>query len=180
MAICVSMFFIYMKPEYEYIKVRQAKLDEYNDVLNKVQKIKAKRDELSSKYSSISQSDLDRMNKMIPKNFSSEHFVNDVTALAVKHNMKISHMTVNIPIVSNTGSTDTLIAQGGSIVNVTTKFNLEGTYSQFLSFLKDLETNLRLVDVTGLVVRSTGGTEKSSEEDAILDYQVDATTYALR
>ena len=44
MAICVSMYFIYMKPTYSVINQRQAKFAEYENVLSKVKEIKTKRD----------------------------------------------------------------------------------------------------------------------------------------
>lgn len=178
MAICVSMYFIYMKPTYSVINQRQAKFAEYENVLSKVKEIKTKRDDLSSKYSNISQSDLDRMSKMIPKNFVTENYVNEISAIAVTHGMKISKIGVFVPVPSdqNAPSTD---FEGG-IVTITSKFTVTGTYDQFLSFLKDLETSLRLIDVTGLAAKAHGADSKSKEQDGFIDYTIDASTYALK
>ncbi len=178
MAICVSMYFIYMKPTYMLINQKQAKFSEYQNVLNKVKEIKTKRDDLSSRYSNITQSDLDRMNKMIPKNFVTENYVNEISTLAVMHGMKISRMGVIVPVPSDQVGRATDLE--GGVVTITSKFTVTGTYDQFLLFLKDLETSLRLIDVTGLAAKARGGDSKTKESEGLIDYVVDASTYALR
>ncbi|MFZ2523457.1 MAG: hypothetical protein WAW92_03665, partial [Minisyncoccia bacterium] len=49
-ALCVGVFFMYMKPTFSVINERKEKLTEYQNVLDKVKEIKAKRDQLSSQY----------------------------------------------------------------------------------------------------------------------------------
>lgn len=183
MVICVSMYFFYIKPTYDVIQTRRAKFVEYQTVLNKVKEIKSIRDELSTKYGNISEQDLNKIDKMIPGKFIPEYFVNDLNGIATKFGMKVNQMEINIPPASSV-PTDSVLDGGVKYSTVTAKFNLTGTYDQFLMFLKDVESSLRIVDVIGFSVRSKGVSEKDKQvvdtSGGVLDYTVEVKTYSLK
>lgn len=176
------MFFVYIKPTYSVISERKIKYEEYQNVLNKVKEIKAKRDQLSSAYANISQEDLDKLNKMIPEKFVSEYFINDVNALAARYGMSVDKMEINIPAPVE-ASPDGVEQPQGRFLTITAKFTLNGRYDQFVSFLKDMESSLRLIDVVGIKVSNSqviSRTGQEQKDNDILNYSVEVLTYSIR
>lgn len=176
MALCISSYFFYTKPTLEVISLKKAKLDEYNTVLNKVKEIKVKREDLEAKYQNISEDDLNKLDKMIPAQFVSEYFINDLNALSSRYGMKITEMTITVPN-NGEGSIDDSQAATEKLKVITAKFTISGRFDQLVSFLKDLETSLRIVDVIGL---SIGGKDSSSKDSQILNYSLEVKTYSLK
>lgn len=172
MAICISSYFFYIKPELAIISSKQQKYTEYKNVLDKVKEIREKREALASKYGSISSDDLAKLDKMIPKEFVSEYFVNDLNALSSRYGMKISQLNLTLPVPVE-GSVD---QTQQSLSTITAKFTLTGTYDQLLLFLRDIESSLRIIDVMSLSVKTKG----DERNNIVLDYSIEVKTYSLK
>lgn len=176
MALCISSYFFYVKPTMGVIAQKQAKLDEYNTVINKVKEIKVKREELETRYQNITEEDLNKLDKMIPAQFVSEYFVNDLNSVSSRYGMKISEMNITVPM-NEEGTQDDTQAATEKLKVITAKFTLSGRFDQLLSFLKDLESSLRIIDVVNL---SIGGKDASSKDNQILSYSFEVKTYSLK
>lgn len=177
-AICISSYFVYIKPTIAVINQKKAKFQEYENVLNKVKEVKIKTEELSSKYSNISEDELSKLDKMIPEKFISEYFVNDLNAMAGRYGMRITQININVPLPIE-GAVDDSQTDGGGYKTIIAKFVLSGKYDQLLSFLKDLETSLRIMDVTNLSVKAAPA-DKTKGDDQNLDYTLEIKTYSLK
>lgn len=177
MAVCISSYFFYIKPTFSVISQKKAKFQEYENVLNKVKEVKVKTDELSSKYSNISEDELNKLDKMIPDKFVSEYFVNDLNTLAGRYGMKISQVGINIPVPIEGALDDT--SDNGGYKTIIAKFVISGRYDQLISFLKDVETSLRIMDVTSLSAKA-GNVDKAKNDEMILDYAIEIKTYSLK
>lgn len=173
------MYFVYISPTLTKISERSAKYSEYTDVLNKVNEIKNKRDALSAKYNSVSEGDLDKLNKMIPQTFVPEYFANDLNAMAARSGMRISQIDIGAPAPRATGVVEEAPVDGNKFVTTTARFTVSGRYEQFINFLKELESSLRLVDVISLSIKSAGSST-NRPNDVTLSYSLEVKTYSLK
>ena len=174
--VCLGVYFLYINPTAMEVKTLSAKRVEYLTALEKSKELKVKRDAVLVDYNNISSDNIDRLNKIIPDTFNPVLFVNDMNVLASKYGMTVKDFRVDNP---ETPTRDAIITQpqGKTYKTTVITFRLDAPYSQFQGFLNDLESSLRLVDVTSLSVRSVGG---QGGGGGVLDYLLEMNTYSLR
>ncbi|MBI4155753.1 MAG: type 4a pilus biogenesis protein PilO [Candidatus Zambryskibacteria bacterium] len=172
-AISVGMYFVYISPGFVEINTQRNKITEYINVLEKSKELKNKRDSVLTAYNNISEEDITRLNKIIPETFDAVLFANDINNLASRHNVTVKDIKINAPDsesrVIPAESTDKLYKT--TAVTLT----LSGEYQQFIKFMADIETSLRLMDISSLTVKSGG---KSGSN--LLDYSLEIYTYSLK
>jgi Tfp pilus assembly protein PilO len=175
-AICVGMYFVYISPSGAEVKALSREKAGYDNILNKTKELKKQREDILTVYNGIAAGDIDRLNKIVPENFSAVLFLNDLTAQAGQYGMTIRDFKTSEPKSEN----------GGVLVNPTSgepytttvvHFNVIAPYSQFVKFLTDLESSLRLIDVVGLSVRASS---VRIVGDSSLEYSLEVKTYSLR
>ena len=168
------MYFFYIDPSFSEVKQLSLKKSGYNTVLEKSKELAIKRDSVLADYNSISQTDINRLDKIIPNEFNAVLFANDVSTLASGYGITVKDFKINEP---KTEVRDVIINQpkNEGFKTITVSFRLSGGYSQFVRFLSDLESSLRLVDVTSLSVKPN-----SSQASGLMDYLLEVHTYSLR
>lgn len=168
-ALCAGMYFVYISPTITDIGVKNERKAEYDNVIGRIKELNQQRDSLSTKYNNISRDDIDKLNKIIPGKFDSTYFTNDLNSIASGHGMLVDGVVIsNIDLVPDINGQPIEV----TYKTISVKFKLSGTYDQFLNFLKDLESSLRLMDVVDLTARSD---PKSNN----LNYTLEIYTYAL-
>ncbi len=175
-AVCIAMYFMYINPTLLEVKALQVKKTEFSDVLEKAKELKEKRDSLLQEYDSIPQTEIEKLNKIIPATFNSESFANDVNVLATKYNLILRDFRVSEPKVE---VRDSSAVSTGTGIYKTSLINMKvtGSYEQFIRFLSDVEQNLHLTDVTGLIIQANMGQKGTN---ASMDYSLELRTYSLR
>ncbi len=174
MGLCAGMYFMYISPTIADIQIKRERKAEYDTVLDKVKELKEQRDALSTKYNSIPLSDLEMLSKIIPTKFDPVYFSNDLNLMSSRYGMAIKDVKI-----SQAPSGELVDAQVGekNYKTIKAKIRLSGGYEQFLKFLRDLETSLRLIDVVDLSV-TAGGLVKG--QDISLEYALEVQTYSLQ
>ena len=171
-ALSIGMYFLYIKPMSIEIRGLNAKKDEYQNVLDRVKEIKDKRDAILLEYNSISSEELERLNKIIPDEVDSALMSNDINFLATQNSLKLKEFKLS---ENNSDSREEIITDTGSVYKTRVlSMRLSGSYAGFQAFLRDLESSLRLVDISSLSIKSDGVNNDS------LDYSLEANTYSLR
>ncbi|MBL7045629.1 MAG: type 4a pilus biogenesis protein PilO [Parcubacteria group bacterium] len=152
LAVSAGVFFGYIDPTYEKVKATKAVDIQFNQALSKSRELQEIRDTLLSRFNTFSQADLDRLVKMLPDNIDNVRLILDIDGIASKYNMR----TRNVQIATNTGdSADAIRIDTGATDSVVLSFSVAGSYEDFIEFLKDLESSLRIVDVLSLKFDST-------------------------
>lgn len=181
-AICVGLYFVYIKPLSLEVKVLSAKKQEYVDVLNRVKEIKEKRDQVFADYDSISSEERDKLNKIIPEKLNPVFMLNDLSVLGSKYGISIRDFRVS-ESGGNSGG-DELIAgtNPGEIYKTSTvTMRLQGEYRAFLNFMSEMESALSLIDIVSLDIRGGGSTSGGRVSQVLpLDYSLEAKIYSLR
>ena len=180
LVVCVSMYFVYIKPEMATISEKRAHYTEYKKVIDEVQEIKAKREQLSAQYNSISPTDIDKINKIIPEKFDPVVFANDLNALASEYGISITSIRTDYSVANDKITDDTQVGDNPYRI-IVVGFHVRGEYGKFLSFLEELETSLRLMDVTKLDIRGGAAADPKQKSSVInLEYEVELKTYSLK
>lgn len=151
--ISVVLFFVFIDPFYGVVKQLRSDMDIYNKALNNSTELQKTRDGLVEKYKSIKQEDKDRLDNLLPNNINNIEFILEMEKIAGLHGMPISDIRSD----SDTKSSGSNISTTGTKTNTITNnlsygvfsmdFTVEAKYDTFISFLKDLEKNLRIIDV---------------------------------
>lgn len=162
-------FFMYTNPQYQLLKTR---IDEYQQITtanSKAATLRAVRQKLIEDKNKIAEADVDKLKKMIPDSVENVGLIIDIDNIAVARGMRIK----------NTRVADSS-PQSGSVVGPDSKkhgsialsFSVTTSYENFIAFLKDLEDNARLVDVTNLTF--------SAGKDDKYDFNITLQTYWLK
>jgi Tfp pilus assembly protein PilO len=176
LGICGAIYFFYIGPTGSEVKTLMSEKNQYNEVLDGFTKLIKSRDNNNDIFLTINQSNIDRLNKLIPDEFNAVLFANELSFLASKYGMLVKDLKVN---ESKTDSRDAIINQEEVKpykITVAT-FKVSGSYTQFKRFLNDLESSLRIIDVRSLSIKSIGG---RNALDSVFDYSFEVTTYSLR
>ena len=160
-------FFGFIDPAYKKIGDLRKEAALFNEALENSEKLQQIRDTLLEKYNSFSTRDLERLEKLIPNNVDNVRLVRDLDGIASQYGMSLRDVKVETLEKSAGLGPDTL-AVGTVIVS----FTVSGPYDAFLSFLRDLERSLRIVDVSSVSFLS-------SEED-FYEYKMSLRTYWLK
>lgn len=176
-------FFTLVSPNYDEVKSLKAQVTSYNEVLNDSKSLENERDKLTKKFNTMTSENLDKLEKLIPDNVDNIHLILEVEKLASPYGMVLRDIkydtlkkektpvnevfqsgTTNLPSQKNYGTWDL-------------EFSTEGSYSNFLKFLKDLESNLRIVDITSVQFSSV--TTSTANPD-VYKYGFQVKTYWLK
>lgn len=176
--ISVGVFFYFIDPErIEYAKLSEIKI-ENEKRLEDVKTLEKEFFVLQEKYKKISDEEKEKLNKVLPETVDNVRLILDINNIADNYGIVIRNISVTggpigedqedaknaVRSVSENGSSSYGVISLG--------FSVVATYDVFKSFMQDLETSLRIVDITDFSV-STG-------EGEFYNYSVKLNTYWLR
>lgn len=174
--VSIGMYFFYIDTALPEVQALRDKKTEYDSVMQKAVEIGKLRDDILAEYGSISESDTDRLNKLVPAEFNPVLFANDINTMIINNGLSVKDFKTNPQRTEDRSLITDNVQQIPYVTNVVT-FRVIGDYDKFIKFLKEMETSLRLIDVVKLSVKSTGGTKST---DNFLEFSVEVNTYSLR
>jgi Tfp pilus assembly protein PilO len=165
LAISVAAFLTFANPTYQSISAVKAKAASYDEALNNSKALEIERDKLTAKYNSISAENLDKLEKLLPENVDNIRLILEIEKLASPYGMTLKDVRYDTTTekTSDTASSPAAPAPSAgpdSKKNFGTwnlEFSTTGTYDNFISFVKDLENNLRVVDISSVEFSSNEG-----------------------
>jgi hypothetical protein len=183
------IFFWYIDPTYASITALRAQESQYDEALSKARDLQAIRDQLLARYNTFSQTDLERLQKLLPDHIDNVRLILDLDSMASKYGMRVRDVSIDTT-GSGVTATKVVAAAGGSVggsaaapasqqlgpssqpyESVILSFSVSGTYDTFRQYLSDLEKSLRLSDVIGVSFVPT--------DAGIYDFTVHLKTYWL-
>ncbi|HAE36638.1 MAG: hypothetical protein UR85_C0004G0024 [Candidatus Nomurabacteria bacterium GW2011_GWF2_35_66] len=186
--ISIAVFIFGVNPFYKQVSILRDDIVVYNTALSNSTNLQKTEDSLIKTYNGIKQSDKDRLDKFLPDSVDNIQFILEIERIANLHHMPIKDIKFEPIRKSSTldASTNTIV----SAVSTDTRpfgvfeiqFTTEGDYDSFILFLKDLESNLRLVDVKAIsfVVPINSGKIAKGEDPNIYKYSLKVETYWLK
>lgn len=126
------------------------------NVSDELVRLEKKRDELTEQYNAISQEDLDKLDNIAPPTIQTSATLADFENIAVKNGVFIQSIDFS---GNRGGAASANIAESSVYKAVPLSISTAGQYESLVKFLKDLERNLRLVDINEIGLG--GGTSAS-------------------
>lgn len=140
-------------------KAVKATNDRYAVALESAAHLVSLRDDIQRQYNAISPADRDRLDKIVPSSVDNIRLIIDVNSVAVKHGFSLSDIKA---VASSNGSKTVPSTAPGvaaaspisvpTLDTVSLSFSATASYNQFVSFLQDLETSLRIMDMSHLTI----------------------------
>ena len=164
--------------------------EEYLSAIANANQLVKVRDSVLKDYKALSDQDISRLKKMLPNTVDNIRLIIDLNSVAIRHGFPLRNIRAAASSVSSGKSAPSLPQQQDTsgpqgrvnpnssiptpiLDTVTVSFSVSAPYQQFIDLLRDLEANLRIMDVTHLSV-SAGSTS------GVYDFGVELKTYWLR
>ncbi len=185
LVISVVGLFGFVKPAYEEVNTLKAQVASYDEALLNSRSLEEERDKLTQKFNSISSENLDKVKKLIPNSVDNIRLILEIEKLASPYGMVLKD--VHYEVISKEDEAKTGTRQAGTTKNTNQEygswdleFSTEGSYNDFVNFTKDLEQNLRVVDIVS-VQFSSGSTDTiKSASQKPYKYKFKIRTYWLK
>ena len=183
-----AMFFLYTQPTYDQVKATQAQIASYDAALQKAAELQQLKQTLLQRYNSFNPNDLDRLQKLLPDHVDNIALMMDLDNLANHYNMVLENVQVSAPAGGSSQTAVGVIGEGGrqKYDSLTISFSTQGTYQSFITFMKGLESSLRIVDMVSFSLAPQGAAVDTTtpltaaSKDPIYMYSLTIRTYWLK
>ena len=166
----IGIFYTFTSGQYEEVKRLHALANEYQEILRNISGVAELRDNLSVAYQALPAEEVDRLTKALPDYNDTVRLALDLDGIAGRHGISLKSINAIAGPDANAGG---LVLPDGNVydkVNITLSFVAK--YPDFVSFLSDLELNLRLMDVRSISF--------NAGDTGLYEYIVTLDTYWLR
>ncbi|MFZ3015844.1 MAG: hypothetical protein WA101_02465 [Minisyncoccia bacterium] len=184
--IAVAGFFMFTNPLYENISAINAQVASYNEALTNSKTLEAERDKLTQKYNAFDPENLSKLEKLLPDNVDNIRLILEIEKIASPYGMVLKDVKYDTkPKTDTTGATVQASVTSQSLNKDygtwDLEFSTQGTYSNFVNFIKDLESNLRIVDISSIQFDSNVGTGQNANiSSGAYKYGFKIKTYWLK
>lgn len=192
--IAIILFFVFVDPLYGEVRQLRTDVSTYNTALNNSIELQKTRDSLIDKYKGIKTEDKDRLVHLLPSDIGNIKLILEIEKIANLHGMPIGNIKFEMKnseskdMTNNTNNPNNMVvAESGPADYLPygifpVEFTIDGKYDTFIAFLKDLEHNLRLVDIKSIsftVPPPVSASEKTIDPD-VYSYTLKIETYWLK
>ncbi len=189
--ISIILFFVIVNPMYGEVKQLRTDVKTYNTALSNSTELQKTRDSLIDVYKNVKTEDKERLSHFLPSTIGNIELILEIEKIANLHGMPIKNIKFDTKSLETTDTpTDNIVVAKADPSDYLPygvfpmEFIIEGKYDTFLLFLKDLEHNLRLVDVKSIsfdvapsTTSPTGGIVNNS---GVYSYTLKVETYWLK
>lgn len=166
----VAGFFMYTNPKYQELKAKMTDYQKIIEANNKATTLRAVRQKLNDDRNRIPEADIDKLAKMLPDSVENVGLIIDMDNIASKYGMRIRNTKIGDVSGSRGGTSAGPDARKNGAI--TLSFSVTSSYENFLIFLRDLESSVRILDVTALTF--------TSGKDGRYDFNITLQTYWLK
>ncbi len=167
----VAIFYFFTNPAYQETKKLAVEKKSYEDALDNSKKLQEVRDQLLAKYNSFPATEIDRLERMLPNNVDNVRLVLEIDRISSKYGMPAKNINISSDADSKK-ERDLIGRDNRPYGSMSLEFSVEGPYSNFISFISDLERSLRIVDIESISLSASDG--------GISRYDIRLKTYWLK
>lgn len=188
--ISITVFFVFTNPLYTELVASRGDSASYNEALDNSKALENERDKLTAKYNSIDPNNLAKLEKFLPENIDNIRLILEIEQIASPYGMVLKDVKYSTATDENK-VTNGVSAVTGSFSGVQVsqsvrkdygvwdlEFSTTGTYNNFINFTKDLEKNLRIVDISSIAFSSDAVGQSSALESYKYNFKI--KTYWLK
>ncbi len=173
----LASFVLVVKPQYTYIKELEKKDNELERVLVNARKLQSLRDDLLAKRKKLAYRDIKKLEKLIPESADNVKLIIEFENIADKYNLEIQTASSqkgkdqkSKKRNANTPQTFDIETRDYGVISL--NFDITGGYPEFVSFLSDIESNIRITDLRNLSI--------TPDEKGLYNFSVTIETYWLK
>lgn len=181
----VAMFILFTNPLLDDISTLRSEVGVYNEALGNSKALENERDKLTKIYNSIVPEDLIKLEKLLPENVDNIRLILEIEKIATPHGMVLTDVRYDTfnkkkeeALVQGAGAGAIQQNKGYGVWDL--EFSTSATYDNFLNFLKDLEKNLRIVDISSIQFASDLGIGANPNLKEVYKYSFKIKTYWLK
>ncbi len=164
--VAVGLFFFQVNPLYGDIKTLRTESSQYDEALKIADQLTDLRSELSTKLDSFSQADLDRLDHFLPNKIDTVRVILDVDGIASRDSVKLRNLNIIDATPKDGGKA------GKSPYNtLDVSFSFTSSYAQGIKFIQDIQSSLRLLDVSKAVLKN------AKDNSGQYDFDMTLSTY---
>lgn len=196
----IGGFLLITQPIYEEITLLQEEADSYSKALDNSAQLQKERDRLTTKYNSFAQEDVLKLEKMLPNSVDNIQLILEIQEEASKRGIIVKNVEFEPEQFVNqnedplpegetpnntardratTRRTNNDIEDNKDYETFELEFSVEGSYDDFVSFMKLMERSLRLVDINSISF-TPGTSEKDKVYTDQYKYLFLINTYRLK
>ncbi len=185
--IAVATFFLFINPTYKGVSELKTQIASYDEALTNSKALENERDKLTKKYNTIDPENLAKLEKLLPDNVDNIRLILEIEKIASPYGMVLKDVQYDSTVKKETSSS--VVAGGGVAQSIednknygtwNLEFSTKGTYTNFLNFIKDLENNLRIVDIASIEFSSDAGVGANPSSVNSYQYTFKIKTYWLK
>lgn len=185
--LAITGFALIVSPYTKQITLLKGQISSYNEALDNAASIEAEREKLTQKFNSMNPTDIDKLEKMLPDSVDNIKLVLEIEKLATPYGMFLRDVKYDT-LKKDANQPDANQVYQGSEMNIPEQtnygtwdleFSVEGSYVNFLNFLRDLERNLRVLDISGIQFSSISTATVDVSRD-VYKYGFKVKTYWLK
>ena len=192
----MALFFSIIDPFYGQVKELNEEVLAYKGALDDSMELQRIKETLVQEYKAITKENKDSLNHLLPSTIDNIGLILEVEKIANLHGMPISNIKFEAknleekdPSEANKDTGNVVVAKKNPSENLPygvfpMEFIIEGRYSDFVSFLKDLEYNLRLIDIKSISFETPENKTTSKSDNNfdpnIYSYTLKAQIYWLK
>lgn len=162
------IFFTQTKSYFPAIKEIRGQISIYNKTIDTIRSVKSSVDKLLGEYNSISQENINKVNKMIPSGSESMNLI-----VQIENMMKGSGLSLkSIDAKESAKEYSVKTEEDGekTVSQLSLSIKAQGSYGAFYSFLGEAERSLRLLDIGSVKINAVADKE-------IYDFSIEAISY---
>lgn len=143
----ITIFIFYaIKPTVETILVLQKKIDDSNQVLEKVNQKANNLSQGKKNYEELNPQVKSKLQTLIPNTANLKSIIQSLEDAAKLHDASVSALQIQPLVLETKGDNNQL----GVLTEIAFTFNTEGGYKNLISLLKDLKSSVRLISIESL------------------------------
>jgi len=163
----ITVFFAWTKPDFAKVEHLKKRETAFNEILGNSKQLRIVRDKILSEYNSISQEDLDKLNKILPSKMEAVKLIIEIENIAKSHGLLLKN--IDVKKSKETGK-PSFGSKKDDFGKVSMSMSVVGRYGSFVTFLEDLERNSSLIDIDNITFSSSGSSGS-------YEFGIGATTY---
>ena len=170
--LALGVFFTFTNGRIAQIQASQALNTSYLTAINNSVALIQGRDAVLKNYNSLSDDNKARLDKMLPDNVDNVRLIIDVTNIASRHGIALKGISTSGINGGGASQASTNSSANSPTGTVTVSFGFSTSYQTFLEFLGDIQSSLRVLDISHLSV--------SANDSGTYDFSVVLQTYWLK
>ncbi len=183
----VAVFLLFTNSLYADIQNLKTEQSTYDEAATNSKALENERDKLTAEYSKISTENLERIKKFLPDSVDNIRLILEIEKIAEPYGMALRDVKYSIQEKEDSSGgqiTGGANGQGGlqnkNYGSWDLSFSTSANYSNLLNFMRDLESNLRIVDISSIDFSSNSTPASGSAASEVYRYTFNIKTYWLK